>query len=110
MPDLLLALAIDYWASPSYAGFPCANSLYRFPVRHNQCYVISFLQIPPRDGHPCLDSRFRPIRPAADLHRLEKRHAWRHVDGLLEEAISYVEKTKALLQAYKEEAKGIDCY
>ena len=32
------------------------------------------------------------------------------VDGLLEEAISYVEKTKALLQAYKEEAKGIDCY
>ena len=32
------------------------------------------------------------------------------VDGLLEEAISYVEKSKALLQAYKEEAKGIDCY
>lgn len=32
------------------------------------------------------------------------------VDGLLEEAISYVEKTKALLQAYKEGAKGIDCY
>jgi hypothetical protein len=31
------------------------------------------------------------------------------VDGLLEEAISYVEKSKALLQAYKE-AKSIDCY
>ena len=31
------------------------------------------------------------------------------VDGLLEEAISYVEKSKALLQTYKEEAKGINC-
>ena len=49
------------------------TALCRFPVRHNHCYVIGFLQIPSHDGHPCLDSRFRPIRPAADFHRLEKR-------------------------------------
>jgi hypothetical protein len=27
MSNLLLPLAIDYWDSPSYAGFPCGNSL-----------------------------------------------------------------------------------
>ncbi len=27
MPDLLFPLTIDYWCSPSYAGFTCGNSL-----------------------------------------------------------------------------------
>ncbi|HEV2524033.1 MAG TPA: hypothetical protein VGU44_02745 [Gammaproteobacteria bacterium] len=30
------------------------------------------------------------------------------IDGLLEEAIAYVEKSKVSLQAYKEEAKDVD--
>ncbi len=61
---------------------PMVTALYRISVCHNLCHVISFLQIPPHDGHPCLDSRFRSTRFAADFHRLKLRHAWRHVDSL----------------------------
>jgi hypothetical protein len=37
---------------------------------------LSFLQIPPRGGHPCLALRFRSSRPAEDLHLLPSQHVW----------------------------------
>lgn len=41
------------------------------------CFVIGFLQIPPRDGHPCLDSHFRLPRRAEDFHLRDLHHARR---------------------------------
>src|SRR5580693_6044442 len=37
------------------------------PIRRFRDFVIGFLQIPPRDGHPCLDGWFRSLRPIEDL-------------------------------------------
>src|SRR5207249_1939254 len=49
---------------------------------------IGFLQIPPRDGHPCLALRFGPSPPAEDLHLLrhnmpgaQKEHPSRGREG-----------------------------
>ena len=39
-------------------------------------FGIGFLQIPPRDGHPCLALRFRSSRPAENLHLRDTKHAW----------------------------------
>jgi hypothetical protein len=56
------------------------QAFYQVSVRHFQNFVISFLQIPPHDGHPCLDGQFRLLRPVADFHRLSACHAW-HTRG-----------------------------
>jgi hypothetical protein len=72
-------LAVDYWASPFIAGLPCYNSLIsatrpalrRVSCSSPPCYVFGFLRIPPRGGHPCLNSHFRSPRRATDFHRLE---------------------------------------
>src|SRR5579872_2944513 len=45
-------------------------ALYPLPVRRIRDFVIGFLQIPPRDGHPCLDGWFRSSRSIGDLHPL----------------------------------------
>ncbi len=42
----------------------------RLPVRRLPTGDYGFLQIPPRDGHPCLALRFRSPRPAEDFHLL----------------------------------------
>jgi len=58
-----------------------------------QCFAYSFLQIPSRDGHPCLRLAVPLVGPAADFHRQviqpattanqisathgASRHAWR---------------------------------
>src|ERR1039457_4238982 len=46
-------------------------ALYPLPVRRIRDFVISFLQIPPRDGHPCLDGWFRSLRSIGGLHPLK---------------------------------------
>ena len=58
-------------------GCPDQPASYPVPVRRDIVYVIGFLQIPPRDGHPCLDLRFRSLRSSEDFHLLKQRHAWR---------------------------------
>ena len=75
--NLLLKLAVDYWASLSNARLPHLCSLIFNSCSSQLYYVISFLRIPPHDEHPCLDSHFRSPRRAADFHRLELHHAWR---------------------------------
>ena len=42
-------------------------ALYPLAVRRVRDFVIGFLQIPPRDGHPCLDGWFRSLRSIEDL-------------------------------------------
>ncbi len=39
-------------------------------------FLPRFLQIRPRAPHPCLDGRFRSLRPVEDFHLLNTRHAW----------------------------------
>src|ERR1700677_282899 len=48
------------------------------PVRRLHDFVIGFLQIPPRDGHPCLDGWFRSLRSIGDLHPLNAHHYSTH--------------------------------
>src|ERR1035438_4039720 len=50
------------------------QALYPLPVRRIRDFVISFLQIPPRDGHPCLDGWFRSLRSMGDFHPLNANH------------------------------------
>jgi hypothetical protein len=38
--------------------------------------IPRFLQIRPRDRHPCLDGWFRSLRSIEDFHLLNTRHAW----------------------------------
>src|ERR1700681_2512917 len=47
-------------------------------MRRIRDFVISFLQIPPRDGHPCLDGWFRSLRSIGDLHPLNAHHYSTH--------------------------------
>jgi hypothetical protein len=49
---------------------PTTPALYPVPVRRLPTGGFGFLQIPPRDGHPCLALRFRSPRPAEDFHLL----------------------------------------
>ena len=74
--DLLLQLTVDYWASLFRAKLPRCICLISSSCSSTPCYVIGFLQIPPRDGHPCLDSSFRSPRRTADFHRLDKSRAY----------------------------------
>src|ERR1700686_5327508 len=48
------------------------------PVRRVRDFAISFLQIPPRDGHPCLDGWFRSLRSIGDSHPLNAHHYSTH--------------------------------
>src|SRR5580700_8454980 len=52
------------------------------PIRRIRDFAISFLQIPPRDGHPCLDGWFRSLRSMGDLHPLNAYHYSTHQPGL----------------------------
>src|ERR1035438_7678283 len=47
---------------------------YPVSVRRVRDFVIGFLQIPPRDGHPCLDGWFRSSRSMGDFHPLNASH------------------------------------
>jgi hypothetical protein len=53
-------------------GYPTTLALYPVSVRRIRAGGIGFLQIPPRDGHPCLALRFGPSPPAEDLHLLKQ--------------------------------------
>ena len=44
-----------------------AAASYAIPVRSGQRFVSGFLQIPPRDGHPCLQLTVPPAGPVEDL-------------------------------------------
>src|SRR5262249_38063466 len=72
-----LACPDAYRASPSVAGLPHRVGLVSGSCSSSPSSGLSFLQIPPHDGHPCLASRFRSSRPAEDLHLRESQHAWR---------------------------------
>src|SRR5688572_15035239 len=51
-------------------GYLTTLALYPVSVRRIRVGGIGFLQIPSRDGHPCLALRFGPSPPAEDLHLL----------------------------------------
>ena len=51
-----------------------AKALYPLPVRRIRDFVIGFLQIPPRGGHPCLDGWLRSLRSMRDFHPLNTSH------------------------------------
>ena len=69
--DLPPSVPNDYRASPSLAGLPnAATASYPLPIRRIHDFVVGFLQIPPRDGHPCLDGWFRSLRSIGDSHPL----------------------------------------
>ena len=44
----------NYWAAPSIAGLPHCAGLLSGSCSSSPSFAISFLQIPPHDGHPCL--------------------------------------------------------
>src|ERR1039457_3249519 len=46
-------------------------ALYPLPERRIRDFVISFLQIPPRDEHPYLDGWFQSLRSIRDSHPLK---------------------------------------
>jgi len=61
--------------SERQSGFPIPGwvtqhcvALYPVSVRRIRDFVIGFLQVPPRGGHPCLDGWFRSSRPMGDFH------------------------------------------
>ena len=56
-------------------------ALYPVSVRRFRRPVMGFLQIRPRGRHPCLDGRFRSLRPVEDFHLLNWQHAWRTKKG-----------------------------
>src|SRR5437016_4144666 len=56
-------------------------ALYPLPVRRIRDFVISFLQIPPRDGHPCLDGWFQSLRSIGDSHPLNATSYSTHQAG-----------------------------
>ena len=66
----------DYRASPSMAGLPHCADLVSDSCSSGPSFAISFLQIPPHGGHPCLGWRFRSSRPAEDFHLQDAQHAW----------------------------------
>lgn len=57
-----------------WPGDPTTKASYPLPVRRIRDFVISFLQIPSRDGHPCLDGWFRSSRSMGDFHPLNTSH------------------------------------
>jgi hypothetical protein len=75
-PDLPSAHPDEHRASVSIATLPHAAGLVSGSCSSSPSFGISSLQIPPRDGHPGLASRFRSPRPAEDLHLQETKHAW----------------------------------
>jgi len=77
--EQLLGVSIVSWITSA------ASALYRVSVRHIQNFVIGFLQIPPRDGHPCLDGQFRLLRPVEDFHLLSAHHVWHTNELFLQE-------------------------
>ena len=73
--DLPYSVPNDNRASPSLAGLPNAEmALYPLSVRRIHDFVVGFLQIPPRGGHPCLDGWFRSSRSMGDFHPLNTSH------------------------------------
>jgi hypothetical protein len=73
--DLPYSVPNDNRASPSLAGLPNAEmALYPLSVRRIPDFVVGFLQIPPRGGHPCLDGWFRSSRSMGDFHPLNTSH------------------------------------
>ena len=57
-----------------WPGDPRCCRPHPIPVRRIHNFVISFLQIPPRDGHPCLDGWFRSSQSMGDFHPLNASH------------------------------------
>jgi hypothetical protein len=57
-----------------WPGDPSWKGLYPLSVRRLRDFVIGFLQIPPRGGHPCLDGWFRSSRSMGDFHPLNTSH------------------------------------
>ena len=55
----------DHWASPSTAGLPHHAGLVSDSCSSNPRFASGFLQIPPRDGHPCP----RLVVPVITAHR-----------------------------------------
>ena len=66
----------EYWASASIAALPSVAGLVSGFCSSSPSFGIGSLQIPPRDGHPGLASRFRSPRPAENLHLRDSKHAW----------------------------------
>lgn len=61
-PDLPYWPTDAYRESPSRVGLPGQYSLVSGFCSSLPRFVISFFQIPPHGGHPCLDGRFPCIR------------------------------------------------
>ena len=74
-----LDLMLDCPCRGGLVSGSCSSGL-QFPswsrVPHVANAIPRFLQIRPRDRHPCLDGWFRSLRPIEDLHLLNTRHAW----------------------------------
>jgi hypothetical protein len=61
-----------------WPGTHATLALYPLPICRIRDCVIGFLQIPPRDGHPCLDGWFRSLRSIGDSHPLNAHHYSTH--------------------------------
>ena len=58
---------------------PCLHCVKRNTTScsSDRSFAADFLQIPPRDGHPCLGLAAGIIIPALDFHQLVSAHAGR---------------------------------
>ena len=74
-PPHLLVLPATFWTSSLLADLSVFPSLICDFCPSDQRFAYSFLQIPPRDGHPCCSAIHFPLSGRVrDLHPLERAH------------------------------------
>src|SRR5690606_25859530 len=89
----------QYWTLRCVARSSASPCLICDFCSSDRGFASGFLQIPPRDGHPCLWLTVPTAKPVADFHRLVIAHAGRTTSqedaGLRRPASSY--RNKGLL-------------
>jgi hypothetical protein len=71
-PDLLSCVRVRIGLRDLALADPARQPDIRFLFVGPPARGFGFLQIPPRDGHPCRTLRFRSPRPAEDFHLLNR--------------------------------------
>ena len=96
---MTLGFPIPGWVTRTMlALYPPRCLVPSLPVRRIRDFVIGFLQIPPRGGHPCLDGWFRSLRSIGDSHPRNAYHYSTHQAECLchDQLASYVAQAFSL--------------
>ena len=75
LPATFTGTSSNFWTSSLLADLSAFPSLICGSCSSGQRFAYSFLQIPPRDGHPCCSAIHFPLSGhVRDLHPLERAH------------------------------------